>query len=854
LSNAEENGPKNKASETPQTAGQSLSDQVRSASRNIYALLASSKPSTASTGNKDGGASPESYDWHNDLMQTLGSIATGFIPDTGSSSKQPDPKTPESKARQNVDKISWASTIRSKLETLSAEIQDSNWGVLPPTTQTESSPAANVLLKDQLLEQISDLRAQLNDQISDMRDAIGDAVQGALPEQLQRPWVDSCARLYLDRAIYPEINDNIELRYSTDICNDEAEFRRRRAEQIRKDFAEFIGVAEATIDARDIPIIAVAGSGGGFRAMVSSIGSFRAMYDAGLFQCITYNAAVSGSSWALAALHTYGNNNPYTVLENVRRAMQSSMFSTANLVSLVTKNDDIAKKTFADMAARYIIATGINEDTLVTKQTEAPDGAHASSSNTATAEQAGLIDRLISETKRQIGRLAELGSPNQSRTKAELQAELQVLAPSTMDELLAVAKSALHKLSAPSFSIVELYGALLFKQLIVQRTVDADGNLKLFLDPQWMKLSSQRKGLDAGEMPMPIYTAVRHFIGSTDNQADIVEDEHHRYEWFELNPFEVGSIDHGAWAPTWGFGRPVENGKELFRIGELHFGSIMGTVASAFCASVKAMVMEVYLVAPGPVRAALDQLLDRFERNTSVAHIIPPYTLFNPFYRSDMRSGTPRLEELQSNPFLALMDSGLENNLPFAPLLRPERDVDMIICLDSSADIELMPWFARAELWAKEHGTKRWPWGSRPWKSDPLRPNCAEIEIANRPGNTAVKDAASRVEDSMLADNVRCAIFDKPVAPSPLRPARMPCLTVLYLPLLPNSNFHDPGFDPAKAAFCATFNDQWTSEQVDKLADLASLNLNQELERIRQAVRKAYERKKAWREYVESNL
>ncbi|KAI8325464.1 FabD/lysophospholipase-like protein [Martensiomyces pterosporus] len=587
-----------------------------------------------------------------------------------------------------------------------------------------------------------------------------------LPDQLRRPWLSACAGLYLDRDIYPEIGKPAECRLGSSICSEEAEFRQKRAERVRKDFAEFIGVPEAAIDSRDVPVIAVAGSGGGFRAMVSSIGSLRAMYSAGLLQCVMYNAAVSGSSWAFAALHTYANGNPYAVLDNVRQAMQSSMFNTSSLVSFVTNNDNVAKR------------------------------------------------------------------------------------------LLAAAKNTLLSMSVPPLSIVELYGALLFKQLLVQRTADADGNPKLSLDPQWMKLSSQRNGVDSGDLPMPIYTAVRHFIGSTDNQAKdaAAEGSHHRYQWFEFSPYEVGSIEHGAWVPTWGLGRPMENGKDLLRVGEIHFGSIMGTVASAFCASVKAMVMEIYLACPGPVRAAMDPLLDRLDYDTSVAHPIPPYTLFNPFYRTDeRRSGPHELVELESQPFLSLMDAGLENNLPFAPLLRPARGVDIIICLDSSANIEAMPWFARAESWAKEHNVQRWPWGARPWKADPLRPSRAELELASGPGKAAVKDAASRTEDSMLASNARCAIFDKPLAPSPFQPSLEPPITIVYLPLLPNKQFRDPDFDPAEAGFCATFNDQWTSEQVDKLADLTSLNFTQELDSIRKAMRRAYERKRAWREYLEKH-
>ncbi|KAJ2757664.1 hypothetical protein IWQ56_006204 [Coemansia nantahalensis] len=397
----------------------------------------------------------------------------------------------------------------------------------------------------------------------------------------------------------------------------------------------------------------------------------------------------------------------------------------------------------------------------------------------------------------------------------------------------------------PPLSIVELYGALLFRKLLVQhgRGAEDGGPPELDLGPQWVRLSAQRALVDQGRLPMPIYTAVRHFLGTNDN--DPAQAQSRRYEWFELSPYEVGSIDHGAWVASWAFGRPMAGGREQLRIGEAHFGSILGAVSSAFCASAKAMVMELYLAAPAVVRATMDVLLDRIEDGAEASHPIAPYTVHNPFHGA----GGSELGELAQTPFLSLMDAGLENNLPFAPLLRPERGVDVIVCLDASANIELMPWFARAEAWAASHGVTRWPWGARPWAADPLRPSRAEAELDRGMlgGARSVREHTAR---QLKEGNVRCAVFDQPIAPSPLGHAGSvsePPVTVVYLPLLPNEHFREPAFDPERAAFCATFNDRWTGEQVDRLADLASHNLGQEMERVREAVATAYRRKRAHR-------
>ncbi|KAJ2439431.1 hypothetical protein GGF42_007953 [Coemansia sp. RSA 2424] len=639
---------------------------------------------------------------------------------------------------------------------------------------------------------------------------------------------------------------------------------------MRKDFAQFIGVAAATVDERDIPVIGVAGSGGGFRAMVSTVGSYRAMYQAGLLQCIMYDAAVSGSSWAVGALHTYGNGDPHKVLGNLRLAMPSSVFSTANLMAFVSENGSIAQRVFADMAARYLLSAAESDDDTRVDDTPAVAEGDIIESVSRQQERESVVGMALDEVVRRGQHLAKAVLPEYfwSTRSAE---PAPAAVPATTNDLLLVAKNALKSMSVPPVSVVELYGALLFKQLIVQHTADEDGQVHLTLDPRWTKLSAQRAAVDRGLQPMPLYTAVRHFIGSNDNSTEQAAGDH-KYQWFEFSPYEVGSIDHGAWIPAWAFGRPMKDGKEQYRVGEVHFGSILGTVASAFCASVDAMATEVYLAVPERLRSAvMDPLMDRYERDAAVSHLIPPYTLFNPFYRTeDKRSSAehehePEITELESAPHLSLMDAGLENNLPFASLLRAERGVDMILCLDSSANIDIMPWFARAERWASDHGVRRWPWGARPWASAPLRPTKAEAEMSSSAlGFT--KQAAEQVERRIKEDNVRCVVFDSPVAPTPAaarqRPAiatatataEPPPISVVYLPLMSNQAFRKPDFDPQTADFCTTFNHQWTAEQVDLLADLTTYNFNQELEQIRQAVRRAFERKRAYRLYVEEHI
>ena len=54
----------------------------------------------------------------------------------------------------------------------------------------------------------------------------------------------------------------------------------------------------------------------------------------------------------------------------------------------------------------------------------------------------------------------------------------------------------------------------------------------------------------------------------------------------------------------------------------------------------------------------------------------------------------------------------MSNNLPLYPLLRRDRNVDIIVCFDASADIKQENWLSIAEGYAKQRGVTGWPVGA----------------------------------------------------------------------------------------------------------------------------------------------
>src|SRR5271170_7953320 len=95
----------------------------------------------------------------------------------------------------------------------------------------------------------------------------------------------------------------------------------------------------------------------------------------------------------------------------------------------------------------------------------------------------------------------------------------------------------------------------------------------------------------------------------------------------------------------------------------------------------------------------------------------------------------------------------MSNNIPFYPLMR--RDVDIIIALDTSADIQTTPWFERTdglppvnpELiagYAKQRGIIGWPIGVG-WPKDSSAKELGRLEKAEA---TTAEEAQTKLSEA----------------------------------------------------------------------------------------------------------
>nr|XP_009670944.1 PREDICTED: cytosolic phospholipase A2 [Struthio camelus australis] len=104
-----------------------------------------------------------------------------------------------------------------------------------------------------------------------------------------------------------EVCSSTDLRFSMALCDEEKKFRQQRKDNIMHSMKSFLGEENSKnlTTSRDVPVIAILGSGGGFRAMVGFAGVMKALYDSGILDCATYIAGLSGSTWYMSTLYSH---------------------------------------------------------------------------------------------------------------------------------------------------------------------------------------------------------------------------------------------------------------------------------------------------------------------------------------------------------------------------------------------------------------------------------------------------------------------------------------------------------------------------------------------------------------------
>ncbi len=121
-----------------------------------------------------------------------------------------------------------------------------------------------------------------------------------------------------DPTIFPEVEKVAEVRRGIELCPEEQAFLAKRKVKTREAFARYLGLELESVHPDDVPTVSFGGSGGGFRAMIGTLGYCEEMRRAGLWDCLTYVSGVSGSCWSLAAYYTFGGASMTKVIEHCK--------------------------------------------------------------------------------------------------------------------------------------------------------------------------------------------------------------------------------------------------------------------------------------------------------------------------------------------------------------------------------------------------------------------------------------------------------------------------------------------------------------------------------------------------------
>ncbi|KAJ1985552.1 hypothetical protein H4R33_003960 [Dimargaris cristalligena] len=598
-----------------------------------------------------------------------------------------------------------------------------------------------------------------------------DTLNGMASSMVSGTFVETIRDTYTDPKVHPEVRWEAQVRCGSELPLTEIEFRANRLKKVVcPAFARFIGVPEAEVTPENVPVIALAGSGGGYRAMVSTLGYLTACDEAGVLDCSTYLAGVSGSCWTIMQYFVAARGSTTELEKHISQQITTSLTSVSALTGVLTS--PAAASVFAGLVSKFdsgmplslvdIYGTLLMSRLLMRSLTSTGDPADAK----LTGQQRYLADGRLPmpiytavrhEIIRTDGKVMRADDPETGTTVA---GDWKQGLPS-----MAALKSKMVQIM-PGSHVAPKEAADTPESPTASESSSAPASPALLPDDTDAHFSDTES----------VHSAMTHM--TEEERVAFVSalglSKTHKYQWFEFTPYEMGTIDGGGvWIPAWGFGRPFRDGRSLRNLPEPSAGLYLGMFGSAFCATIAHLIDEVKGTLSAPVHQYLEGLVRDYQLAVTTTHPIAPSCFHNPFYRpseesqsekrtDEVTSGTREISKpagdsipapsrtsvkdniptstrttatteapqptshtskpkntetttLFDSEQLCLMDAGMNNNLPFYPLLRPERNVDVILLFDASSDIDETPWFERAEKFARQHGITRWPKGAAPW-------------------------------------------------------------------------------------------------------------------------------------------
>ncbi|RSM02197.1 hypothetical protein CDV31_011041 [Fusarium ambrosium] len=623
-----------------------------------------------------------------------------------------------------------------------------------------------------------------------------------------------------DLKTYPELQWDAQVRNGSSLHHKERgfiELRKRKISSVGDDsLHRFLGLPLGEkVDPRDVPLVALGGSGGGYRAMYGLTGFISAAKKLHLWDCITWVAGVSGSCWTLAAYYTIARHDISRLVQHyltVASELAHPMSIRAlDMVARSKRGVYFLIGPLARKAQTSIIGLGIM-DLYATLTT--------------------TYQLLSREPKGRLSRATFQWSKIWHRSGIDKGLE-------PMPILTAVRR-------VPRFSYASKQDVYWTSSV---KTLRAKGRIEK--NPENSSITA---------------------AAPAERAVDIKPRPNRQFQWFEISPLEIGSPDLNRYIPTWAWGRTFISGHSIDRRPEQSFSLLLGQCTSAPAGPLTGYISTLLAtMAKGTIMARMLSLLNRFFSmkrweglwgNPIRAGHDP-----NPFYglerpirarlhtperslhglervkayhdKDTVRDGIRSIADVpvaehstEDIPWEAqgrtrLMDSGMSNNLPNHVLARPERGVDIFIAFDASSDVHTGAAIQRLHQFAadfhiklgEETGMFHQPDQDTRFNSQNVTANGSEIE-ANYINHYAKVFQGTRRNGQQIY--------------------------IIYCPLLPNGV--NPGFNPSTASFSTSYNLMWTPDQIKGLLATSEANVClYAVHTIRRVMRQVYEDKKAHR-------
>lgn len=509
------------------------------------------------------------------------------------------------------------------------------------------------------------------------------------------------------------------------------------------------------------------------------------------------------------------------------------------------------------------------------------------------------VDHTIDHFKRRLSPYHPLTDPAIRKTMTAINGAYNTLGPLMVKQV-----SKLHVV------LMDLYSVFTTGYLFLHSSQESEiVRHKPDTNRGWYKWTSAHRWLDDGQEPLPIMTAIRHERPWKDwvdkehpfKDEEPMSGENHGaadawYQWFEMTPYEIGCDELQAWVPTWGFGRPFDQGKSTLQLPEQSLALLLGLCTCAPAGPLDAYLATIKRNLPsGSLGNAVHELALKIthmwgKQKTKIFQQHHPLHACNEhnfmFHMTSVPQGQARPPGIENSPRIHLLDSGLDNNCPTYVLLRPEREVDVIIHMDASSDVHKDVFQERVDQIGDRRGmryTKRTTTTMANTNINVPEAEAGESELeaaalsesattvksesatTSEPGGKTTASSKSSKSDppppTMHTDEEYGQIYDGQLCERPAEvidsyghrvtnPPADVCHkenTIVYMPLL-NNEEAVPGYDPSTAKWSGSYNLVWTPEQVEMLLNVSQANFAKAQVSIKKVLREVYEKKKMARE------